>query len=179
MTGLSKQVIRKWEERYTLVQPVRLENGYRIYSEKDVNTFLRVKDLSEQGYSIKQAAALVKERLDLKVKDEIATKQEPIRHYEVLNDYVIQLLEKGTNCDELELNLLLQQAYHYYGLTMFLKSVITPFLNEVGNRWEKGEWDEYQESVSSLVVRDFLVQIRRNFQYPGWSFFSFRSMSST
>ncbi|WP_243387179.1 MerR family DNA-binding transcriptional regulator [Bacillus kexueae] len=30
LTGLSKQVIRKWEERYQIVQPQRLDNGYRI-----------------------------------------------------------------------------------------------------------------------------------------------------
>ena len=49
MTGLSKQVIRKWEERYDLVHPERLENGYRIYNEKDVNTLMKVKELSEKG----------------------------------------------------------------------------------------------------------------------------------
>ena len=49
VTGLSKQVIRKWEERYDLVHPERLENGYRIYSEKDVNTLMKVKELSEKG----------------------------------------------------------------------------------------------------------------------------------
>lgn len=52
VTGLSKQVIRKWEERYEFIQPERLENGYRVYSEKDVNALLRVKLLSEKGYSV-------------------------------------------------------------------------------------------------------------------------------
>lgn len=161
VTGLSKQVIRKWEERYELVQPERLANGYRVYSEKDVNTLLKVKTLSEKGYSIKQAVVIVKEdneTIDLSID------QESILHYEELNDYVFQLLEKGTHCDELELHLVLQQAYHHLGLATFLTSVVVPFLKEVGNRWGKGEWDEYQESISSLVVRDFLVQIRRNYQ---------------
>ncbi|OKL38388.1 MerR family transcriptional regulator [Domibacillus mangrovi] len=161
VTGLSKQVIRKWEERYELVQPERLANGYRVYSEKDVNILLKVKTLSEKGYSIRQAVVIVKEdneTIDLSID------QESILHYEELNDYVFQLLEKGTHCDELELHLVLQQAYHHLGLAMFLTSVVIPFLKEVGNRWGKGEWDEYQESISSLVVRDFLVQIRRNYQ---------------
>ena len=61
MTGLSKQVIRKWEERYGIIQPKRLENGYRIYSQQDVKTLLKIKLLSEQGHSLKQAALLVKE----------------------------------------------------------------------------------------------------------------------
>ena len=67
MTGLSKQVIRKWEERYNLVQPKRLENGYRVYSESDINFLVSVKALSEQGYPIKQAVDLTKER-NIKIK---------------------------------------------------------------------------------------------------------------
>ncbi|WP_391205198.1 MerR family transcriptional regulator [Psychrobacillus sp. L4] len=162
VTGLSKQVIRKWEERYELVQPDRLANGYRTYSEKDVNILLRVKTLSEQGYSIKQAVVLVKEEKETFEDQFKAISSEP---YGEFNDYVFQLLEKGSYCNEIELNLILQQGYHHFGLDKFLTAVVIPFLQEVGKRWEKGEWDEYQESVCSQVVRDFLVQIRRNYQY--------------
>lgn len=162
MTGLSKQVIRKWEERHAIVEPERLANGYRIYDGKDVNTLLGVKTLAEQGIAIKQATMIVREE---NKREQVRDEQSKIVHHEALNRHVIQLLAKGTHCDEVELNFILQQAYHYYGLEPFLSSVIIPFLQEVGDRWEKGEWDEYQESVSSLVVRDFLVQIRRNYRY--------------
>lgn len=161
MTGLSKQVIRKWEERYKVIQPMRLENGYRIYNQGDVTTLLQVKKLSEQGHTIKQAALLVK---DLPEKPEIIT-DENTSKMEQWNEYVLQLLEKGRHCDEIELNLILKEAYHRVGLDRFLNQIVVPFLKEVGNKWEKKEWDTYQESVSSLVVRDFLVQIRRNYQY--------------
>ncbi|MDW0113431.1 MULTISPECIES: MerR family transcriptional regulator [Sporosarcina] len=162
MTGLSKQVIRKWEERYALVHPERLENGYRIYSEKDINLLLQVKTLSEQGLPIRQAIQMVDKE---NVETFSPLPKEPFIQQEKLNDFVLQLLEKGSRCDEMELMITLQQAYHQVGLSTFLKEIVIPFLNEVGYRWEKEEWDEYQESVSSLVVRDFLVQIRRNYQY--------------
>ena len=42
MTGLSKQVIRKWEDRYSIIQPERLENGYRIYSSEEVALLKKV-----------------------------------------------------------------------------------------------------------------------------------------
>ena len=61
ITGLSKQVIRKWEERYGIIKPKRMENGYRIYSKQDVQTLLKTKLLSEQGHTLKQAALLVKD----------------------------------------------------------------------------------------------------------------------
>ncbi len=161
VTGLSKQVIRKWEERYDLVHPERLTNGYRIYSDKDVNTLMRVKELSEQGYSIKQAVGFVKELSDSENTN--IMKPDWVQPASGFNDYVLQLLEKGTNCEEFELNLLLQKAFNHFGLSKFLSAVVIPFLKEVGYKWEKREWNEYQESVSSLVVRDFLVRTRRNF----------------
>lgn len=163
MTGLSKQVIRKWEERYKIVQPKRLDNGYRIYSQVDINSLLSVKTLAGQGHALKHAVELTKERSVLL--EPVQDNSQSIQHQEVLNDYVFQLLEKGAHCDELELNLVLQQAYHSFGLAEFLTSVVVPFLNEVGEKWNSREWSEYQESVSSLVVRDYLVQIRRNYQY--------------
>lgn len=162
MTGLSKQVIRKWEERYGIIQPKRLENGYRIYSQQDVKMLLKIKLLSEQGHSLKQAALLVKEFSE---EPEVPMKKEKLPNYEQWNEYVLQLLEKGRHCDEIELTYILKQAYHHVGLERFLTNIVVPFLKEVGKKWENHEWDEYQESVSSLVVRDFLVQIRRNYQY--------------
>lgn len=32
-------------------------------------------------------------------------------------------------------------------------------------RWENREWFEYQEAVIAMVIRDYLVQIRRSYQY--------------
>ena len=162
ITGLSKQVIRKWEERYGIINPKRMENGYRIYSKQDVQTLIKTKTLSEQGHTLKQAALLVK---DMEEVPEIPIVQENPVHDEQLNEYVFQLLEKGWHCDEIELNLILKQAYHHVGLQRFITNIVVPFLKEVGKKWENHEWDEFQESVSSLVVRDFLVQIRRNHPY--------------
>lgn len=159
ITGLSKQVIRKWEERYQLVQPKRLENGHRVYSDNDLQLLLKVRNLSQQGYSIKQAAIMVREQTTNK-KPLISS---PISMKEEMNDFTLLLLEKGTHCNETELNRLLQQANHSLGLTKFLSHVVIPFLKEVGSRWERKEWTEYQESVSTMVVRDYLVQLRRNY----------------
>lgn len=162
ITGLSKQVIRKWEERYGIIKPKRMDNGYRIYSQQDVKTLLKIKSLSEQGHSIKQAAILLK---NLTEEPEITIQTGKSPNHEEWNEYVFQLLEKGRHCDEIELNLILHEAYHQVGLEHFLNNIVVPFLKEVGRKWENHEWDEYQESVSSLVVRDFLVQIRRNYRY--------------
>lgn len=150
-------MIRKWEERHELIKPARLPNGYRVYSESDINRLLAVKSYAGQGYSLKDATILVEQNN----KTEDKTTDSNVE----LNRYVFLLLKSGTKRDELAINFILQQAYHHLGLESFLTTVIIPFLEIVGKKWESKEWDEYQEAVSSLVIRDFLVQIRRNYRY--------------
>lgn len=149
-TDLSRQVLRKWEERYEIVRPERLENGYRVYSEEDIQLFLRMKQFAEEGHPLQMAAALA-------LKSSTAPEQQP-------NPFVRDLLAAGTDCNEAELNFTLQTAYQQLGLSDYLQTVVIPFLRLVGERWASGEWNEYQEALASISVRDQLVQLRRNFQ---------------
>ncbi|WP_158233836.1 MerR family transcriptional regulator [Sporosarcina sp. P3] len=156
-TGLSRQVLRKWEERYDIVIPQRLDNGYRIYRDEDIQLFLRMKRYAEDGFALSQAADMAKSQKNS------TTPSNPEEMY--VEDTVRDLLRHGKRCDELELNFSLQAAYHRLGLERYLQQIVIPFLQEVGDHWASGEWDEYQEALSSLVVRDQLVQLRRNFHY--------------
>lgn len=61
MTGLSEQLIRKWENRYHIVKPERLANGYRVYSQEDATTLLELKKLLKQNVSIKNAVQIILE----------------------------------------------------------------------------------------------------------------------
>ncbi|MFE8700768.1 MerR family transcriptional regulator [Cytobacillus sp. FJAT-54145] len=165
ITGLSKQVLRKWEERYEIIIPERLENGYRIYSEANINSLLRVKRLVDQGYTVKQAALIVEKEESSSDQSSDDSIWQTENSFQVLNDYVLELLKEGTNLSEVGMNYILQQAYHEKGLEDFIHTVVIPFLCEIGSRLEKGEWEEYQEAIASMVVRDFLVQLRRNYKY--------------
>jgi DNA-binding transcriptional MerR regulator len=56
-TGVSTATLRAWERRYGLVQPTRSEGGYRLYSDDDVRTITRVRELIDQGYKVGEAIA--------------------------------------------------------------------------------------------------------------------------
>ncbi|GGJ84711.1 MerR family transcriptional regulator [Lentibacillus kapialis] len=156
LTGLSEQLIRKWENRYHIIKPKRLNNGYRVYTHEDIITLTDLKEIRDQGKPMKAAIQTV-----------LANKDKA-RWYEKLDlvepsHYVSKLIERGTIYDENGLIFLLKQANHQYGLDLFLQNTVRPFMEKIGLLWEKEEWDESQEIVSSLVVRDFLTQISRNF----------------
>ncbi|MEO4053901.1 MerR family transcriptional regulator [Solibacillus sp. CAU 1738] len=151
-TGLSKQVIRKWEDRYALITPVRLENGYRAYSPAEVQTITAVNNLVQSGHTVKQAIAIWRNQLG-------AVAQKPA-------DILTALIDAGYNGDDVTITKLLQQAQQSIGIERLLNAVIVPFLEEVGQLWCSRQWGEYQEAVSSIAVRDFLANIRRTIHVP-------------
>ena len=57
LTGLSKDVIRVWERRYGVVQPLRGVNRYRLYTDEDVALLRYLKAELEKGQSIGELVA--------------------------------------------------------------------------------------------------------------------------
>lgn len=161
LTGLSKQVIRKWEERYDVIHPQRLDNGYRMYSHKEVTTLIRIQSLIDEGMTVKQAIhVLSQERLTLGTQNIFAQVEIPPQQ-DYTQHIVSVLLQEGMQGNDKQMLYLLQQAHHTLGVKNLVYNVVIPFLEEVGNRWCTGEWGEFQEALSSLVIRDFLANLRR------------------
>ncbi|WP_447987009.1 MerR family transcriptional regulator [Nitrospira sp. Nam74] len=57
LTGLSKDLIRVWERRYGVVQPLRGANRYRLYTDDDVVLLRYLKAEIEKGQSIGELVA--------------------------------------------------------------------------------------------------------------------------
>lgn len=64
LTGLSIDVVRVWERRYSAVLPARTAGGTRLYSDADVLRLSRLRQAVEQGFGIGQAARLSESELD-------------------------------------------------------------------------------------------------------------------
>ena len=165
ITGLSKAVIRKWEDRYQTVTPKRLDNGHRIYTERDVQTLLAVRKLVDQGSSIQQATIEAQQQIQNQ-REQTPSVMSNTYTLPIHEDYCYRLLEYGTTCDVPAIQRILQEAHQKFGLERFLDEVVTPLLWEIGERWEKNRWNPFQESVSSTVIRDYLVGLRNQMHMP-------------
>ena len=62
--GVTPELLRAWERRYGLLQPIRTEGGFRLYSSDDAERVGRMKRALDEGFSAAEAAqrALVQER---------------------------------------------------------------------------------------------------------------------
>lgn len=158
LTGLSKQVIRKWEDRYGIITPQRLENGYRVYSQFEVDLLKKTVQFIEEGFAIKQAAILAKKSLEESLEQ---TSQSEHSQLSVYDNYINLLEEYGFAGNDVMLMQTLQLVHLNHGMENCLNYVIVPFLKRIGDLWCEKKWGEYQEAISSSTVRDFLGSLRR------------------
>ena len=58
-TGIAPDTLRKWEQRYQILQPDRTSGGQRRYSERDVARVEWLRERLDEGYRIGEAATLL------------------------------------------------------------------------------------------------------------------------
>ena len=54
-TGVRPVTLRAWERRYDLLDPDRLDNNYRLYSERDIQVIRWITHRLDEGLSISTA----------------------------------------------------------------------------------------------------------------------------
>src|SRR5690349_21233893 len=59
LSGVRVELIRAWERRYGVLSPERTPAGYRVYTDRDVALLKRLKQLTDEGVAISEAAKLL------------------------------------------------------------------------------------------------------------------------
>src|SRR3954466_6943757 len=54
--GVSPELLRAWERRYGLLQPIRSDGGFRLYTSGDAERVARMKNALDEGLSASEAA---------------------------------------------------------------------------------------------------------------------------
>jgi MerR family transcriptional regulator, light-induced transcriptional regulator len=146
---VTPELLRAWERRYGLLQPIRTEGGFRLYTEEDANRVERMKRALEEGLSAAEAArrALAQER---------SAEHAPEGARE-------RLMAAAHAYDEVALHAVLDEALAGFSLETVLRELILPMLRELGAEWEGGTLEVGQEHFASNLVRERLLALGR-----GW-----------
>lgn len=155
ITGIKKETLRKWEQRYDFLHPTRLANGYRQYSQQQVEFLCSLQSHLQQGISLKKAIQLATEQAHEKPSSQ-----------SIVEPFLYQLLAYGEECEEEAFSITLHQAHQTLGLTIYLQQLIRPFLQEVGRRWVAKQWSEYQEKFVSTLIQNHLVEVKQQIPAP-------------
>jgi DNA-binding transcriptional MerR regulator len=147
--GVSPELLRAWEARYGLLQPIRSDGGFRLYTTQDAERVARMKRGLDEGLSAAEAArrALAQAR--------------PEEGLGLLDDARRRLLSAVRGYDEAALHAVLDEAVAGFALEIVLRELILPALRDVGDEWERGELEVGQEHFASNVVRERLLGLAR------------------
>lgn len=154
-TGVSPELLRAWERRYGLFEPDRSPGRFRLYSDADVTRVEAMRSQIAHGLSAAEAARRVLAAAPSRAarSDDAPALQEPTR---ALRDALIGFDEAGAHAA-------LDQLIASLSLEAFLRSVVLPLLQEIGEGWERGEITIGQEHFASNLIRGRLLALGR-----GW-----------
>src|SRR5271165_3402639 len=141
--GVSDHVLRAWESRYGLLQPVRSAGGFRLYSEADALRAVLGED-SGAGADPGRAAG---------------THRAPPAAGELAG----ALRQALDAFDEPAAQAVLDRLVSGLSVTAVLREVVLPYLAELGERWERGTASVAQEHFASNLIRGRLAGLAR-----GW-----------
>ena len=145
--GVSAAVLRAWERRYGLLEPVRSPGGFRLYTSEDAERVGRMQQGLDQGLSAAEAARAA--RADARPSDGL------------LENAADRLLAATRAYDEAAVHEVLDQSFAGFGLEAVLRDLILPVLTQVGREWEQGTLAVSQEHFASNVIRARLLSLAR------------------
>jgi methanogenic corrinoid protein MtbC1 len=144
-TGVAPDTLRKWEQRYGVIRPVRTAGGQRRYSEMDVQRVEWLRDRVRDGWRIGEAARVIDEATS-------AALDEP----DELRDTLIAAIRES---DARTVSATLDQTFAVLSLEQALADVVTPALRWTGEAWQQGELSVAQEHAITAKVRAHLGKL--------------------
>jgi DNA-binding transcriptional MerR regulator/methylmalonyl-CoA mutase cobalamin-binding subunit len=171
-TGLTADVLRAWERRYNVVEPGRSEGGRRLYSDDDVERLRLLRRATRGGrrisnvstLSLESLAALVQEDEREEVKGGPEEGEAAVASTEIHLKACLAAVER---LDGRELEGAIGRALVLLGAPLFMDRVAAPLLEEVGDRWRRGEVKPAHEHLVSAILQRVLGRVIESSEPPG------------
>lgn len=165
-TGIKPVTLRAWERRYNLLTPMRMPNGYRLYSERDIQLLLWVQRKLDSGKSISEVVEELKQLHSKGLWPETiqnitpqAPKPAPPRP---VRDYAEMLFGAMVAQNETRANLVLDEVQKYCDLLTIFQEVIAPCMELLDEAWYRGEIRLETEHKAAIYIKNKLLDIMGN-----------------
>ncbi|HEX8825159.1 MAG TPA: MerR family transcriptional regulator [Archangium sp.] len=153
LSGVRVELIRAWERRYGVLVPKRTASGYRVYTDRDVALLRRLKQLTEQGVSISEAATMLPQLLM-----ELETTQpRPEVSLSSVRAWLDEVLRAAEGLEQARVSEVLDEVMAALSPLRAYDEVLVPLQREVGERWHAGTFSVAQEHLVTQEVRARLI----------------------
>jgi len=146
LTGLSPELLRAWERRYGVVEPIRTPGGTRRYRASDLERLRLLKAAIASGHRIGALAGLSNPELE---QLGIATEAAP-------RDRLEAILAALDALDGAEAQRLLALQLSALGAVAFARELAMPLAREIGERWVGQRMRIASEHLATAVLRSML-----------------------
>ncbi len=160
LTGVPRETLRKWEQRYGVVEPVRSEGNYRLYDDEAVRRLSVMRDLVDAGFAPRIAARKVLEEPTTSVSVlPLAQEGSPLAHLD-------ELVSCTRDFDVVRVESLIDKAFAQADLALVVDGWLMPSLARVGEAWQRGEVSIAGEHFVSAAVLRRLAQEFHQLPHP-------------
>ncbi|KIM00570.1 Transcriptional regulator MerR family associated with photolyase [Paramagnetospirillum magnetotacticum MS-1] len=151
-TGLSKEVIRKWETRYGFPRPLRDENGDRLYPNDQVFQLRLIRSLISSGMRPHQVVG--------RPQAELASMVQEAQPADICIDSpdVLTVFDALQTHDQYRLRQILRRMLNRQGLADFVNTTMANLNKRVGDLWLQGSIQVFEEHLYTGVATSVLTE---------------------
>lgn len=161
-SGLTPFVIRVWEKRHGVVQPVRTGTNRRRYTAEQADHLALLARLTQAGHPIGTLAQLSREQLSELLRETENNRAGPRPTVGGL-DLLGACVEAIRHHDQVTLEQALSRAEVTLGAQGMLMQVAAPLAQMLGELWREGTLSAAHEHFASSVLRGILSRACRPF----------------
>ena len=157
--GVSDHVLRAWESRYGLLQPVRSPGGFRLYSQADESRVRQMQAYLAEGLSAAEAASAALGGPG----GPTGRADESRLPAPGSSDPGAALRQALDAFDEPTAQAALDRLLADLSVPAVLRDVVLPYLADLGERWQRGTATVAAEHFATNIIRGRLAGLAR-----GW-----------
>ena len=173
ITGITKFVLRTWENRYGYLKAERTDTNIRVYTDDMVVRALNTNYLINNGYKISKISKLSDKQIfeavvDIKLKAKPKTNQAEY--------YINQMIASALSFNSIKFDTAYNEGVQEFGLLDFYKKVILKTMHKIGILWLTNRVAPSQEHFLSEHIKQKIavatdVKFSKNNKGPSWLLF--------
>jgi DNA-binding transcriptional MerR regulator/methylmalonyl-CoA mutase cobalamin-binding subunit len=153
-SGVSVPLIRAWERRYGVVSPKRTASGYRLYDDQAIATLVRVRELTESGWTASEASRAVLEGevpVQVPRPRTITAITSEEAHVEA-SELIARFVDAAASMDIAATGAALDEIFARGSFEAIVDDLLMPALIALGDAWSKGRVDVAAEHAASAAI---------------------------
>lgn len=151
-SGVNVALLRAWERRYGIVEPMRTDSGYRLYDEHAIDRLRAMRSLVDAGWSARQAAERVATASPEEIDGMAPPELEATPELAPLASTTEAFVDGATRIDAAAIERALDDMFAAGSFERVVEDRLFPALRALGDAWSTGSLDVAGEHAASAAV---------------------------